>query len=105
VVGPVIERKIGLAAFAGLAVDADWRDAAWGERHGLYSEVLDTPVALDARVRDLSRKLAASSPDAMRRLKAVFWEGTGHWDALLRERAAISGALVLSEFTRRAIGG
>jgi len=105
VVGPVIERKVGLAAFAGLAVDADWRDAAWGERHGLYSEVLDTPVALDARVRDLSRKLAASSPDAMRRLKAVFWEGTGHWDALLRERAAISGALVLSEFTRRAIGG
>ena len=37
VVGPVIERKIGLAAFSAMAVDADWRDAAWGERHGLYS--------------------------------------------------------------------
>ena len=29
VVGPVIERKVGLAAFSALAVDADWRDARW----------------------------------------------------------------------------
>src|SRR5882724_6956161 len=37
VVGPVIERKIGLAGFSAMAVDADWRDAEWCERHGLYS--------------------------------------------------------------------
>ena len=29
VVGPVIAHKIGLAAFSQMAVDADWRDAAW----------------------------------------------------------------------------
>ena len=104
VVGPVIERKIGLAAFSALAVEADWRSAAWAERHGLYAEVLDTPVALDARVRDLARKLAGYNPDAMRRLKAVFWTGTDHWPELLSERAAISGTLVLSEYTRKAIG-
>jgi methylglutaconyl-CoA hydratase len=36
-------------------------------------------------------------------LKKVFWEGTEHWDELLLERAAMSGKLVLSDFTRNAI--
>jgi len=36
-------------------------------------------------------------------LKNIFWEGTQHWDQLLTERAAISGRLVLSDFTRNAI--
>jgi methylglutaconyl-CoA hydratase len=35
VVGPVIQHKIGPGAFGAMAIDADWRDAAWGERHGL----------------------------------------------------------------------
>ena len=104
VVGPVIERKIGLAAFSALAIEADWHGAAWAERHGLYAEVLETPPALDARVRDLARKLAGFNPEAMRRLKESFWEGTAHWPELLSARAAISGSLVLSEFTRKAIG-
>jgi len=39
----------------------------------------------------------------MRMLKQVFWEGTEHWDALLSDRAAMSGKLVLSDFTRNAI--
>jgi methylglutaconyl-CoA hydratase len=103
VVGPVIEKKIGLAAFSALAVDAEWRDAAWAERHGLYAEVLDTPVALDTRVRDFSRRLAGFHPDAMGELKATFWAGTEHWPDLLATRAAISGRLVLSEYTQSAI--
>ena len=36
-------------------------------------------------------------------LKRVFWQGTEQWDALLAERAAMSGTLVLSDFTRNAI--
>jgi methylglutaconyl-CoA hydratase len=36
-------------------------------------------------------------------LKKIFWEGTDHWDTLLSERAAMSGRLVLSDFTRNAI--
>jgi len=104
VVGPVIEKRIGLAAFGELALDADWRDAAWAGRHSLYSEVLDNVGALDARVRDLATNLAGYNPEAMRELKAVFWSGTEHWPELLLQRAAISGRLVLSDYTRDAIG-
>lgn len=105
VVGPAIERKVGHAAFMALAIDADWRGADWAERHGLYADVVGDVAALDERVAALARKLAASSPDAMRRLKQVFWEGTERWTDLLGARAAISGELVLSEFTRKAISG
>ena len=36
-------------------------------------------------------------------MKKVLWEGTQHWEALLLERAAISGKLVLSDFTKKAL--
>ncbi len=103
VVGPVIERKIGLAAFSAMAVDADWRDAAWGERHGLYSFLCNDAAALDVALEAQLKKLAACNPDAMSQLKRVFWAGTEQWDALLAERAGMSGTMVLSEFTRNAI--
>ncbi len=103
VVGPVIEKKIGLAAFSAMAVDADWRDAAWGERHGLYARVFETHAEMDASLDTLARTLAASNPEAMAALKRVFWAGTEGWDALLSERAGMSGSMVLSDFTRHAI--
>lgn len=104
VVGPVIEKKIGLAAFGAMSVDADWRDAAWGERHGLYAKLFDDVAAMDDAVTALATTLAASNPEAMAMLKRVFWTGTEQWDTLLAERAAMSGTLVLSAFTRNAIG-
>ena len=104
VVGPVIEKKIGLAAFSAMAVDADWRDAAWCERQALYARVFEDVAALDAGVDTLATTLAASNPEAMALLKHVFWEGTGNWDTLLAARAGMSGRLVLSDFTRAAIG-
>lgn len=104
VVGPVIERKIGRAAFAALALDADWRDAEWGERHGLYTRVMDTEAAMDSVLPALAHRLAGVNPDALAQLRKVLWEGTNHWETLLFERAAISGKLALSEFTARAVG-
>jgi methylglutaconyl-CoA hydratase len=104
VVGPVIQRKIGLGAFQALAVDATaWRDATWGERHGLYARVATDGETLDALVDDMADRLATFNPEAMARMKATFWDGTEQWDALLEERAAMSGTLVLSAFTRQAI--
>lgn len=103
VVGPVIERRIGCGPFAALAVDTDWRDAAWCERHGLYARVSDDADAMDAALGLLAGALAASNPDAMAAMKRAFWEGTDDWDALLTARARVSGALVLSDYTRAAI--
>lgn len=104
VVGPVIERKIGLAAMSAIAVDADWRDAEWGRQQALYAEVVEDIPALDARVAAFARKLAGYNPDAVRRLKEIFWKDTGDWETLLAERAGVSGSLILSEYTRKAIG-
>lgn len=104
VVGPVIERKVGLAAFQQMAVDAaSWRDARWALSHGLFAEVVPTLQELDAKVDAIAQRLAASNPEAMTTLKKVFWAGTEHWESLLEERAAMSGRMVLSDFTRAAI--
>jgi methylglutaconyl-CoA hydratase len=103
VVGPAIERKAGAGAFAAMATDADWRDAAWGERHGLYARVADDVAALDAEVERRVRALAAANPDAVAGIKRIVWTGTDDWPALLEQRAEMSGTLVLSDYTRAAI--
>lgn len=104
VVGPAVERKMGLSAFSALATDAtEWRSAEWAKVHGLYAEVYSSTAEMDEEITMLARKLAASSPEAMAELKKVYWKGTDDWDNLLMERAAISGRLVLSDFTRNAI--
>jgi methylglutaconyl-CoA hydratase len=106
VVGPVIEKKIGLAAFGMLAVNAqEWRDAEWARQHGLFAEVRGTVEEMDQAVTALSARLAARNPEAMARMKQVFWQGTDQWETLLAERAALSGSLVVGEFARKAIGG
>jgi methylglutaconyl-CoA hydratase len=103
VVGPVISRRIGQGPYAAMAVDADWRDADWCERHGLYAQVFDDAATMDASINALAGTLAASNPEAMLAMKRVFWQGTDVWDTLLEERARMSGSLVLSDFTRAAI--
>lgn len=104
VVGPAVERKLGVSAMSQLSIDAtEWRSAEWACARGLYAEVLEDVAALDAAVDALAGRLAASNPEAMAELKRTFWAGTEDWDRLLAERAAISGRLVLSEFTRQAI--
>ena len=104
VVGPAVERKIGSAAYCQLTIDAsNWQDATWAKEKGMYAEVYNSIEDLDKAINELTIQLSKSNPEAMRMLKAVFWEGTGHWDQLLSERAAMSGMLVISEFTRNSI--
>ncbi len=104
VVGPAVERKIGVSGFSQLAIDAtEWRSSEWAKKHGLYSETYHHIFEVDDAIKNLAEKLARSSPEAMAQMKKVFWHGTDHWDHLLAERAAISGRLVLSDFTRNAI--
>jgi len=104
VVGPAVERMIGIAAFSHLAIDAgSWRDAQWARRKGLFAEVHPDAEGMDESLTKMAGTLMQSSPEAMAEMKKIFWKGTENWDTLLIERAAISGRLVLSEFTRKAI--
>jgi methylglutaconyl-CoA hydratase len=104
VVGPAIERKIGISAFSQLSIDATmWRNADWAKHKGLFAEVHTSVENMDESVNRLAGSLVHSNPEAMKEMKKIFWKGTDHWDDLLKERAAISGKLVLSEFTKNAI--
>lgn len=103
VVGPAIQRKIGLGGFAAMAIDTEWRTAKWAEEMGLYARVFDSVNTLDSALELFVRKLARSNPQAMARIKLVSWQGTEQWDKLLEQRAELSGALVTSDFTRNAI--
>ncbi|GAB5418316.1 MAG: enoyl-CoA hydratase/isomerase family protein [Crocinitomicaceae bacterium] len=104
VVGPAVERKVGRSAMSQLAINAtEWRSAEWARDNGLYTEIYDSVEEMDTAIDTLAGTLSNSNPEAMGLLKQIFWEGTEHWDELLAERAAMSGKLVLSEFTINAI--
>lgn len=104
VIGPALERKIGASAFAQLAIDATlWRNADWAKKKGLFAEVHESVQNMDESIYRLASTLSHFSPEAMTEMKKVFWQGTATWDTLLTERAAISGRLVLSDFTKNAI--
>ena len=103
VIGPAVTRKIGSSAFATLSIDNKWRNAQWAMNHGLYADVFEIHEALDQAVDDLAHQMTRTNPEAIAALKAVFWEGTDHWDELLAERAAYSGRLALSKHTANAI--
>lgn len=104
VVGPAVERKIGTSAFSALAINAtEWQPASWAMEKGMYAALYTTVEELDAAILGLAKKLSSSNPEAMKLLKSTFWSGSENWDTLLTERAGMSGRLVLSEFTRKAI--
>ena len=104
VIAPAVERKMGVAALAELTLAAqDWKNAYWAQEKGLYARVFDSIEEMDRELEFFAEKLASYNPAALEEMKKVLWEGTQKWDSLLQERAAISGELVLSEFTRNAL--
>lgn len=106
VIGPAVERKIGLANFSQMAINAtEWFTADWGKEKGLFQEVFDTADLMDNYLNRFLITLKGMNPNAMTKLKKVFWKGTENWDSLLKERAAISGELVLSKFSKDMIQG
>jgi len=104
VVGPAVERKVGTSAMSMMAINAThWYSAEWAKEKSLYTEVFDSIKEMDEAIDRLANQLAISNPEAMQLLKKVFWGGTENWDTLLTERAAMSGKLVLSDFSKNAI--
>lgn len=101
VVGPAVERKIGLSAFSQLAIDAHmWRTGDWARRKGLFAELHPNIESMDESIIRLTNHLSTSSMDAMAEMKRMFWKGTEQWDEFLKERAAISGKLILSKHSK-----
>ncbi len=104
VIEPAVTRKIGLAAFEALAWDASqWKNAYWAKEKGLYARVFETVGELNKEVQIFAERLANYNPKAILQMKETLWKGTDHWGELLIKRAEISGELVLSEFTRKAL--
>lgn len=104
VIEPAVSRKIGKMAMSEMTLAAhEWKSASWAFQKGLYAKILETQEELDIEVNSFSKKLATYNPEALTEIKKVFWEGTAHWNKLLKERASISGKLVLSDFTKNAL--
>ncbi len=104
VVGPAVERKLGLSGMSQIAIDANtFYEPQWAKEKGLFASVFESTEALDEAVQQFAEHLCTYNPEAMKEMKKVFWRGTEDWDELLPERAEISGRLVLSEFTKETL--
>lgn len=104
VVSPAIERKMGVSAMSQIAIDANtFYEASWAKEKGLFANVYESITEMDESVHAFAQHLCTYNPEAMFEMKKVFWRGTEDWDILLAERAAISGRLVLSDFTKETL--
>lgn len=104
VIAPAVERKMGKAALAELTLAAhEWKNAYWAKEKGLYAKVFDSVKEMDEEIEYFTEKLASYNPEALFEMKQILWKDTDHWEQLLQENAAISGELVLSDFTKKAL--
>ncbi len=104
VVGPAVERKLGLSGMSQIAINAnEFYPAEWAHQKGLFAEVFESTEAMDEHVSAFAKALTQYNPEAMKEMKKMFWTGCENWDELLAERAKISGRLVLSEFTKETL--
>lgn len=103
VIEPALSRKMGKSATAAMTLDTEWKTASWAKEKGLYTKILTTSTELDLEITAFANKLASYNPEALTEIKKIFWEGTENWSSLLHERAEISGKLVLSDFSKKAL--
>lgn len=106
VVGPAVQRKLGLSAMSQIAMDANsFYTAEWAKQKGMYTQIFESTEDLDQAVQNFAENLCTYNPRAMAEMKTMFWRGTEDWDMLLTQRAKISGRLVLSAFTKEKLKG
>ena len=103
VIEPAVSRKIGKSAMTLMTLEGhEWKSAEWALQNKLFSSI-HTANELDTAVETFAQKLSSYNPEALAEMKKIIWEGTELWESLLIERAAITGKLVLSDFTRKAL--
>lgn len=104
VIEPAVTRKIGISAFSELTLNPkNWFSAEWAKDKGLYNQIFSSTADLEKSCLEFAVQLSAYSPEAMKNLKAIFWEDAKFWDKIMPQRAAMSGQLVLSDFTKETL--
>ncbi|HEX8270947.1 MAG TPA: enoyl-CoA hydratase/isomerase family protein [Flavobacterium sp.] len=104
VIAPAVERKMGLVGLSEMALAPyEWKSAKWAQQKGLFAEISGSVEELDSTLEQFASKLSKCNPEALSEMKKALWQNTDHWGTLLYERAAISGKLVLSDFTKAAL--
>jgi len=103
VIEPAVSRKIGKTAMTEMTLAAhEWKSASWALQNGLFSALHHADL-LDQEVQNFAQKLSSYNPEALSEMKKIIWEGTEQWESILIERAKITGKLVLSDFTKKAL--
>ncbi|MFM7682125.1 MAG: enoyl-CoA hydratase/isomerase family protein, partial [Bacteroidota bacterium] len=103
VIEPAVSRKIGHTAMSELTLAGnEWKSSIWAFEKGLFAKLVQ-PEDLDSALEKFALQLASYNSEALAKMKQVFWQNTGHWSTLLYDRAEISGKLVLSAFTKKAL--
>ncbi|MCK9279595.1 MAG: enoyl-CoA hydratase/isomerase family protein [Melioribacteraceae bacterium] len=100
VIGPVLERKIGISNLAKLAIEGEWLSAEWAFNAGLFSRITFSSEEMERDIEQIIKKLTSANPEALKELKNTLWKGTENWGLILEERAALSGRLVISPFVK-----
>jgi len=104
VIEPAVTRKIGFPAMSEMTLEAEtWKTASWANEKQLFTQIFPTIEEMDIAIEKFSNRLSNYNPEALYEMKKVLWKNTENWDILLKERAAISGKLVLSKFTVKAL--
>jgi methylglutaconyl-CoA hydratase len=104
VIAPAVKRKMGIAALSEMSLSpTEWKNAYWAKEKGLFAKVFDSKKEMDKELDYFTQQLSTYNPEALQKWKIVLWEDTDHWDGLLTDRAAITGTLVLSDFTKKAL--
>ncbi len=101
VIAPAVKRKIGVAAFSELSINATaWHTAFWAREKGLFGKVFENVDRMNDETEILAGKLSKYDVNATKLLKQEIWRGTEHWPELLQEQARKTARLVLQDFTK-----
>jgi methylglutaconyl-CoA hydratase len=97
VIGPMVERKLGLSGLSALSLNPkEWKTAYWAQQKGLFNEVFQTQIQADAYLATYLESMKNTSLQAMTIVKKMLWENTENWDELLESRAEQSAKLLLT---------
>ena len=103
VIGPYVERKMGISNFTAMSLDANFRSAEWAKANGVYHDVSATIDEMDVALEKFLSKLSSRSSDALDAIKKVSWGNTGYFDGLMPDRIGLSAALVLKPEAKESI--